>query len=61
MLEKVKLTDKAQLEKEKKENGFTLYVNGANDSKSNKRRTPNPSPRVTSNSRLTSGYCYYII
>ncbi|XP_067928203.1 katanin-interacting protein-like [Watersipora subatra] len=54
MLEKVKLTDKAQLEKEKKEKGFTLYVNGANDNKKGKRRTPNPSPRITSNARLAA-------
>lgn len=58
MVQKVKLTDKGQLEKEKKEKGFTLYVNGANDGKMSqqrKRRTPNPSPREATNTRLATG------
>ena len=57
MLQKVKLTDKEQLEKERKEKGFALYVNGANDPKTNKnmrRKNPSPSPR-TNNARLAAG------
>lgn len=59
MLEKVKLVDKEQLEKERKEKGFALYVNGANtgSNKNLRRRNPSPSPRVTSKSRLISGIC----
>lgn len=63
MLEKVKLTDTAQLEREKMEKGFTLYVNGANDGKGSRgmrRKTPNPSPRGTAHSRLAAGDVFNI-
>lgn len=58
MLQKVKLTDKDQIEKERKEKGFALYVNGANDPKAKKnmrRKNPSPSPRSTNNARLAAG------
>lgn len=55
MLKKVKLTDKGQLEKERKEKGFALYVNGANADLGKGSHRASPSPRVTSKSRLQSG------
>ena len=55
MLKKIKLTDKDQLEKERKEKGFALYVNGANAKLGKGGYRASPSPRVTSKSRLQSG------
>jgi len=51
----MKLADRDQVEKERKEKGFALYVNGAN-SKTPRTKTTTPSPRVpAANLRIASG------